>query len=353
MAVLSDLVSRVRMELGDLPKEFSYTATGDGVRKDFDLKVRPVNPGTLVVKVNGTPIAQPTGYTVEEQHGVIHFVTAPALNSAVTVSGTNYRYFIDTDIEQFVLVAVGQHTYNRTDSYGSAVTITKLPLVEEYPLIILSTIEALWTLATDASFDINIMAPDGVTIPRDQRYSQLTNMIQQRWDQYKQLSSALNIGLWKIEMGTLRRVSRITNKLVPVYIPQEIDDARRPERVYINNDLNGRTPVAVNIGTYDIILNQGDSWYAIFDFPDNTNFADLVFKAQIRTFPNSPSIWASFVITVENSTTKKLRLSLPKDKSRYIPRRAFWDLQATSISDPEFQQTYIRGQVFLSEEVTQ
>ena len=352
MAVLSDLVSRVRMELGDLPKEFNATLKGDGVEKNFNVKQRPVDPTTLVVKVNGTPIAQPSGYTVEEQHGVIHFATAPALNAVITVSGTTYRYFVNTDIEQFVLTAVGQHTYNRTDSYGSAVTIAKLPIVEEYPLIILSTIEALWTLATDSAFDINIMA-DGVTIPRDQRYSQLTNMIQQRWDQYKQLSSALNIGLWKIEMGTLRRVSRITNKLVPVYIPQEIDDARRPERVYINNDLNGRTPVAVNIGTYDIILNQGDSWYAIFDFPDNTNFADLVFKAQIRTFPNSPSIWASFVITVENSTTKKLRLSLPKDKSRYIPRRAFWDLQATSISDPEFQQTYIRGQVFLSEEVTQ
>lgn len=352
MAVLSDLVSRVRMELGDLPKEFSAVATGDGVRKNFDIKQRPIDPTTLVVKVNGTPIAQPAGYTVEEQHGVIHFVTAPASNAAITVTGTTYRYFVNTDIEKFVVTAVGQHTFNRTDSYGSAVTIAKLPIVEEYPLVILSTIEALWTLATDSAFDINIMA-DGVSIPRDQRYSQLTNMIQQRWEQYKQLSSALNIGLWKIEMGTLRRISRITNKLVPVYMPQEIDDARRPERVYINNDLNGRTPVAVNIGTYDIILNQGDSWYAIFDFPDNTNFADLVFKAQIRTFPNSPSIWASFVITVENSTTKKLRLSLPKDKSRYIPRRAFWDLQATSISDPEFQQTYIRGQVFLTEEVTQ
>lgn len=352
MAVLSDLVSRVRMELGDLPKEFSAVATGDGVRKNFDIKQRPIDPTTLVVKVNGTPIAQPTGYTVEEQHGVIHFVTAPASNAAITVTGTTYRYFVNTDIEKFVVTAVGQHTFNRTDSYGSSITIAKLPIVEEYPLVILSTIEALWTLATDSAFDINIMA-DGVSIPRDQRYSQLTNMIQQRWEQYKQLSSALNIGLWKIEMGTLRRISRITNKLVPVYMPQEIDDARRPERVYINNDLNGRTPVAVNIGTYDIILNQGDSWYAIFDFPDNTNFADLVFKAQIRTFPNSPSIWASFVITVENSTTKKLRLSLPKDKSRYIPRRAFWDLQATSISDPEFQQTYIRGQVFLSEEVTQ
>jgi hypothetical protein len=340
------------MELGDLPKEFSAVATGDGVRKNFDIKQRPIDPTTLVVKVNGTPIAQPAGYTVEEQHGVIHFVTAPASNAAITVTGTTYRYFVDTDMEKFVLTAVGQHTFNRTDSYGSAVTIAKLPIVEEYPLVILSTIEALWTLATDSAFDINIMA-DGVSIPRDQRYSQLTNMIQQRWDQYKQLSSALNIGLWKIEMGTLRRISRITNKLVPVYMPQEIDDSRRPERVYINNDLNGRTPVAVNIGTYDIILNQGDSWYALFDFPDNTDFDDLVFKAQIRTFPNSPSIWAEFVITVEDAPTKKLRLSLPKDKSRYIPRRAFWDLQATSLSDEDFQQTYIRGQVFLTEEVTQ
>ena len=352
MAVLSDLVSRVRMELGDLPKEFSAVATGDGVRKNFDIKQRPIDPTTLVVKVNGTPIAQPSGYTVEEQHGVIHFATAPANNAAITVTGTTYRYFVNTDIEKFVVTAVGQHTFNRTDSYGSAITIAKLPIVEEYPLVILSTIEALWTLATDSAFDINIMA-DGVSIPRDQRYSQLTNMIQQRWEQYKQLSSALNIGLWKIEMGTLRRISRITNKLVPVYMPQEIDDARRPERVYINNDLNGRTPVAVNIGTYDIILNQGDSWYALFDFPDSTDFDDLVFKAQIRTFPNSPSIWAEFVITVEDAPTKKLRLSLPKDKSRYIPRRAFWDLQATSLSDEEFQQTYIRGQVFLTEEVTQ
>jgi len=352
VAVISDLVSRVRMELGDLPKEFSATVTGDGVKKNFDIKQRPINPSTLVVKVNNTPIAQPSGYTVEEQHGVLHFATAPASNAVITVTGTTYRYFVDSDIERFVLTAVSQHTYNRTDSFGSSVTISKLPIVEEYPLVILSTIEALWTLATDSAFDINIMA-DGVTIPRDQRYSQLTNMIQQRWDQYKQLSSALNIGLWKIEMGTLRRISRITNKLVPVYMPQEIDDSRRPERVYINNDLNGRTPVAVNIGTYDIILNQGDSWYALFDFPDSTDFDDLVFKAQIRTFPNSPSIWAEFVITVEDAPTKKLRLSLPKDKSRYIPRRAFWDLQATSLSDEEFQQTYIRGQVFLSEEVTQ
>jgi len=353
VAVLSDLVSRVRMELGDLPKQFDYTNTGDGQDKHFNLKTKPLDIASLYVTVNGSPIAYPSGYTVEEQHGIIHFTTAPALGSSVRIEGSNFRYFTDEDITKFVNTAVSQHTLNRTDSAGRQITLNSLPGVEEYPLVILSTIEALWALATDASFDINIIAPDGVTIPRDQRFNQLTNMVQQRWEQYKQLSSALNIGLWRIEMGTLRRVSRITNKLVPVYIPQEIDDSRRPERVYIQNDLNGHTPMPTTTGIYDIVLNQGDSWYALFDFPDDTNFSDLVFKAQIRTYPNSPSIWAEFTITVEDAPTKKLRLSLTNSKTKYIPRRAFWDLQGTSISDPDFRQTYIRGQVFLNEEVTQ
>jgi hypothetical protein len=341
------------MELGDLPKEFTVTLVGDGSKKDFELKVKPVEPTTLVVTVNGTPSPTPNGYTLEKEHGVIHFVTAPANNAVIVAEGVHYRYFSDSDLEIYVNTAVEQHLHNRSSTSGSAATLANLPAVEDYPLVILSVIEALWALSTDAAFDINIFAPDGVTIPRSERFHQLSNMIQQRWDQYKNLSSALNIGLWRIEIGTLRRTSRITNKLVPVFVPQEIDDARRPERVYTPIDLMGRTPPPTNVGVYDIVLNQGDSWYALFDFPDDTDFDDLVFKSQIRTFPNSPSIWASFVITVEDAPTKKLRLSLPSDKSRYIPRRAFWDLQATSISDPDFRQTYIRGQVFLSEEVTQ
>lgn len=353
MAILSDLVSRVRMELGDLAKEFTVSMVGTGSKKDFDLKVKPVDPLTLAVTVNGTPVANPTGYTLEKDHGVIHFVNAPTQNAVIVAEGTHYRYFSDSDLETFVNTAVGQHIYNRSNNMGTATTLANLPPVEDYPLVILSVIEALWALATDAAFDINILAPDGVTIPRDQRFSQLTTMIQQRWDQYKQLSSALNIGLWRIEIGTLRRTSRITNKLVPVYVPQEIDDSRRPERVYTPIDVMGRTPPASNIGIYDIILNQGDSFYVILDFPDDTDFNDLVFKSQIRTYPNSPSIWASFTITVEEAPTKKLRLSLPRDKSRYIPRRAYWDIQAESLSDPEFRKTYVRGQVFLSEEVTQ
>ena len=50
--------------------------------------------------------------------------------------------------------------------------------------------------------------------------------------------------------------------------------------------------------------------------------------------------------------TKKLRLSLTREQTQRLPVRAFWDLQATSLSDPDFEQTYIRGQVFTEREVT-
>jgi len=350
VAVLTDLVSRVRLELGDLPTQFTYTATGNGTTKDFDLKKKPVENTTLLVTVAGSPVATPAGYTVEQDLGIVHFVTAPANNAAITVVGTHYRYFTDTDIARFVNTAVEQHTHQRTDNLGSQMNISLIPAVEEYPLAILATTEALWALATDASFDINISSPDGVMIPRSERYRQLTQMIQQRMQQYKELSSALNIGLWRIEMGTLRRVSRLTNKLVPMYMAQEIDDSRRPERVYIQNDLNGRTPTPSYAGVYDITMYQGDSWSGEFDFPfDVTN---LTFKAQIRTYPNAPAIYASFDIAVLDAALGRIRLTLPPTQTKYLPARAFWDLQATSSIDATFEQTYVRGQVFVTQQVT-
>lgn len=341
------------MELNDQPKQFNKTLAGDGSTFDFPLGVKPIDTTTLLVTINNVVIAAGSGYTVEPSHGVIHFLTAPANNAVIKVSGSVFRYFSDSEIEYFVNTALSQHTHQRTDSYGRAMTVKLLPEVEVYPLTILSTIEALYALATDAAFDINIFAPDGVTIPRSERYHQLMNLIQQRTEQYRNLCAALNIGLWRIEVGTLRRVSRTTNKLVPVYMPQEIDDSRRPERVYLPNDMTGRTPLPSTIGTYDLILQQGDSYEFVLDFPDTTNFDDLVFKAEIRTGPNSPSKWAEFAITVLDAPTKKLKLSLTKKQTEMLPVRTWWDIQATSLSDDTFEKTYVRGQVFTEREITQ
>ena len=352
MANIYDLASRVRLELGDQPKQFSLTFTGDGQTLDFPLAIHPIDPYTLEVYVNSNPVAVTTGYSLEADVGVVHFVTAPPAGSAILIRGLVYRYFTDDDICQFVNTAVTQHTYNRTNGLGSQMTIALIPAVEEYPLAILATIEALWALATDASFDIDIQAPDGVSIPRSERYRQLTQTIQNRWEQYRQLCSALNIGLWRIEMGTLRRISRTTNKLIPVYMAQEIDDSRRPERVYIQNDLLGHIPFPSYVEVQDIILYQGDSYREEVDFP--FDITGLEWKAQIRTYPNAPSLYGTFdiAVTYVSETLSKITLSLDSKSTAYFPPRAFWDLQATATDDSGYENTYLRGQVFTTQEVT-
>jgi hypothetical protein len=133
---------------------------------------------------------------------------------------------------------------------------------------------------------------------------------------------------------------------------QEIDDSRRPERVYLQNDLMGRTPTPTTAQLYDICLYQGDSYFVEFDFPFDTT--GLTFKAQIRTYPNAPAIYATFTITTlsTSATLSKIKLSLTSTDTAYMPVRAFWDLQATSANDANYEQTYVRGQVFTTQQVT-
>lgn len=350
MAVLADLLSRVRLELGDQASQFRYELVGDGYTKDFYVNYKPLDATLLVVELDGVAQVKPTDYTVEENLGMIHFITAPASNASIVVTGTHYRYFTDTDLTVFINTAVSQHTAGKTNAYGSQMTLGLIPTVEEYPLALLATIEALWALATDAAFDINIQAPDGVMIPRSQRFAQLSQIIAQRQEQYRNLCAALNIGLWRIEVGILRRTSRTTNKLVPVYMPQEIDDSRRPERVFLQNDLYGRTPTPSAAQAYDICFTQGDSWSALFDFP--FNLTGYTAKAQLRTYPNSPTMYGEFDVTYTSRPNGQITLSLDTDATKYLPTRLYWDLQLTSDSDPTWQLTYIKGIVFVDSQVT-
>jgi hypothetical protein len=356
VALIADLLSRVRLELGDNAAQFSTTLAGDGVTKSFYMTVKPVDALYLDVKINGVQQAQTTNFTVEENIGYIHFVTTPADGAVITITGTHYRYFTTGELTTFVNTAVLQHTDNRTDAFGSQITISSIPAVEEYPVALLATVEALWALATDAAFDINISAPDGVQIPRSQRFAQLSQIIAARKEQYRELCSALNVGLWRIEMGTLRRVSRTTNKLVPIYMAQEIDDSTKPERVYIENNLKGRTPVPDNVAPYDIILTQGDAWETEFDFPldFSTNYT---LNAQIRTYPESPTLVAQFTVTVLGTTViggvtyTRVKLSLTSDQTEDFPLKSFWDAQIRS-DDGTFNETYVRGLVFANRQVT-
>lgn len=347
MASVESLRARVRMELNDPPKSFVWGAESTGTQR-YEMPYSPVDGASLAVYVGNTDVS--SAVEVEEHTGVLTFDTAPSTGTAISVAGTYYRYFTDAELDEFVNNAVAQHSHNRTDEFGRAINIGNLPVIEEYPVSILATIQALFTLATDASFDIDISTPDGVGIPRSERYRQIMDMVQTRRAQYDALCQALNIGVQRIEVFTFRRISRRTNRYVPVYLPQEIDDRSKPTRAFLPLPTYGTTPAPDASGRYDIVLTQGDTFSAVLDFPFDITGYDAL--AQIRLYPESAAYAAQFTITEEDYAQGKLRISLTPEQTKYLPLRAYWDIQLTSKTDSEDVRTYISGTVFAKREVT-
>lgn len=347
MTTLDAVVARVRTELGDTAHSFVDTFVADGSKR-YERPYAPLDGASIVVSAGG--FSYTNAVTVEESNGILVFDTDPGAGVVVTVAGTHYRYFTTTEISTVVGESLLQHTANRADAFGRAITISNLAAVEEYPLTLLATINALWVLATDSAFDIDILAPDGVTIPRSQRYRQLLELINERRAQYQQLCAALNIGLDRIEVFTLRRISHRTNRYVPVYRPQEIDDSSMPERVFLPIPTYGSAPIPEAVGTYDITLYQGDKFNTLFDFSfDTTNYTA---SAQIRAVPNSQVALASFTVTVTNASLGQITLSLTPAQTALLPIKAFWDLQLVNKNDSTDVVTYVRGQVFTQRQIT-
>lgn len=346
MATLSEINDRVRLELGDQAQAFVQTFTGDGTSTVWNLNLYPVDAATLVVKVNGTPVSA----AVEERTGRVVTTAAPALNAVVTISGNHFRYFSNTDLSTITASAMDIHLNNRTDQYGRAITLANLPAIEMYPAALMASIQALWALATDASFDIDISTPDGVTIPRSERFRQLMAMIEARTEQYKELSTALGIGLYRIEVFTFRRISKGTGRYVPVYVPKEIDDYGKPERVYLPIPTYGSTPVPVATGVYDITLTQGDGYSVTLDFDfDVTNYT---VKAQSRTIPESPILACEFTVVVIDGPNGIVRLDLTADQTRLLPLKSFWDVQVTNNSNAADVQTLLQGVLIAERDIT-
>lgn len=361
MATVASLSARLRSEIGDMGRSFVESFTGDGIATRFTLTQAPVQGSTMVIKIDGTNVSN--NVTVEEGFGTIIFNTPPDSGSIITASGTAYRYFTDSEITYYVNTAFAEHARTTTDSNGSLVNLTTLPTIDEYPLVILASSLALYTLATDASFDIDIISPDGVSIPRSERYRQLMEMVQTRQAQYRELCQMLNLGVYRTEVYTLRRVSRLTNRYVPIYRPQEVDDGSLPQRVFLPiptyGDVTPNSPVPVR----DLSVYAGD------DFSEKVRFAmDLSgFNplAQIRLYPDipggrvGPAIIATFTISKEasntntnlpNGTLDTLCLSLPGSVTRDLPHVSYYDLQMVDFDGKT--KTYLSGKVFTKAQVS-
>ena len=348
MATLTTLADRLRSELGDIAKSFVWQTTADGTTNRYLVPYSPIDGATLLVTVDGEDVS--TSVDVEETTGYITFDVTPEADSSIIVVGKYFRYFTDAEICQFISDAFAQHTANHADAYGRGITLLNLPGLEEYPVVIYASTLALYTLATDAAFDIDITAPDGVTIPRSERYRQLMQMIETRKQQYRELCSQLGIGLYKIDVFTLRRTSKTTNRYVPVYLPQEVDDRSMPQRALLPMPSYGSAISPSDVPTFDLTAYQGDSFEVYLNFAfDVTGYT---FSSDIVQTFGSPVPICSFTVDFVDGEPTKLKLSLTSTQSNELPERCFWDIQAKSDSDPTYEKTYMRGALFVTRQAT-
>lgn len=335
------LLERVRMELGDLPQPFDFQFVGDGVRDHFNVEHRPFDEASCVVLSYGDPVDPVAeGITLDGLTGTVVFQIPPDDQSPWEIHGLKWRYFSDADLQVFIDTAVGQHAHNRADSHGGMYTTDDIPPVEEYPIALYASIQALWALATDAAFDIDILAPDGVNIPRSERYRQLMDIIGARQKQYDELAAALNIGITRIETFTIRRTAKLTNRLVPVYMPQEYDDRTPPKRLYLPISTQGTEPVAISKGSHNVYLYGDEPYSVLMNFQSSADAVPITpandpydmtgwtFYAPIVRVKGSqgPPV-TEFDVQVVDSATGLIRLSLTSAQVKKIPSWCFWELR--------------------------
>lgn len=272
MATDADIISLVRVELGDLPEPFRQNWRGTGVQDEFDLPVSRVSlNGLSVFTVSGatmTDLVLDTDFTVDTSNGVIRLADPLPEDTLLVAEGVAFGMFTDEELATYVHHAVTLHVggdrYEST-RYKSAegfiryertkVELANLPPEENLLVAIMATIEVLWALATDAATDIDITTSEGTHINRGQRFAQLQAQIGLLTDKYRELSALMGVGLYAVEVYNLRRVSRTTGRLVPIFVNREYDDAQPPARILpkINMDdadPDGPPSPAFGVGLY-------------------------------------------------------------------------------------------------------
>jgi len=349
VTTVANLTDLVRSELGDSSKSFVMQFVADGTTNRFTLHYAPVNADTLFVSFNGVDVSD--SCSIEEATGVLVSDTVPIDGVQILVAGDYFRYFTNPELAHFIDAAFLQHSNNRVDSLGRVQTLANLPAVEVYPVAVLATTHALYTLATDASFDINISAPDGVMIPRAERYRQLMDMLNARKEQYRELCVLLGIGMFGIEVFTLRRISKTTNNYIPAYRPQEVDDYSYPERIELQRPTYGDKPSEHPYDSVELTAYQDVAFTYSLPYTGDLTTKGVVANIRWKAGVDQSHLPFTVSVTSTSSTSHTITLSLTQDQTRRLAQRMYWDVQFVYDSDGH-KETYKAGKLFTVREVT-
>lgn len=244
----AELIRRVRRELGDPRQQFRSTMPCDGTVAWFNLPKENIDPDDFtadVISPGGSVMAlEPdAGYALNSRQGQVLLAAPPAAGSTVLFTGTAYAMFSCQDMDDYLRDAITWHCAGRSirERYRtpqgfiayreSPMGLGNLPPMEEPLLAMRAVYNLLWVLANDAATDVNVQTAEGTVIDRGQRYRQLVSQIQELQERYDRDCAAVNGGPYRWETIRLRRVSKTTGRLVPLYKDREYDEFAYPTRL--------------------------------------------------------------------------------------------------------------------------
>jgi hypothetical protein len=212
--------------------ELNYASVGATIRLPH-----PLVQTDSVSVINNTDASPVTDYVLNSRNGLLKIPNPTQYEDGIYVSGLYFQWFLDEDFDFFSRTIATEHLHHRTSVSLESITGAEIEVMGIGALVI-----GMYSLLAEFATDIDIASPEGMSIPAHQRYQQTMSLVQYWEKRYEEKSALLNVGLKRIEMFTLRRKSRLTDRYVPLYRTREIDNPRPPIRVRPLIDPEEMTP---------------------------------------------------------------------------------------------------------------
>lgn len=224
---LQYIIEVARNYLRDFPKFFQVSF--DAIGRTYELGQINIDPTTVwAATVTGGTVTELSSnqYTLDNRNGILRLATTPAANTTIMVEGYYYEWILPQDLEFYSKKSINYHipTIDVPLEQANAAVLDVVGLG--------ALVEALQALMTEYARDIDVMTSESIHIPGSQRFRMIQSLIQQWEVEYRKHANNLNIGPERIAQFSLRRVSRTTNRLVPLYKSKELGDYGPMERIW-------------------------------------------------------------------------------------------------------------------------
>lgn len=360
--ILATIMDRARKEYGDYGTVVAEDHVLDGTSRVVQLDNDVIEPDGIDVRLDGVPLVEDSTYQLDATNGRVVLTSLPAPGALLSVTGTSWQFMTDAELAGYVDSAVAKHVHGRVleslsvDTQGFRrfarvlQSVATLPKVEWHPVALLAALEALHVVRADAAYDINAATAEATSVAASQRYQQITVQIQDLERRYRELCTQLNVGLWRIQVGDLRRVSLQTGKYVPLYPAREIDDYSvtwdryLPPRDFPAELVSGQQPA--DFQRYDPSVIRGRDWSVDIEFPFDLTGKVLVaditigagsFQEQWGQVLRPPAHKVTIDIVPVDAT--HVTLQVAGDVTDSLPSVAPWRLDVDG--DPYLAGTFI------------